>query len=402
MPTYAYIAKSQPDRTLQGEIEAETEQDAIKKLTRMGYFPISVKAGDLLSDTGQHPLSRGISKKETLLFIRQLASLVESGVNIINGLAIIQGQTSNIRLKAILDDIIGKIKDGKSLSDAFSAHPRLFPSLYTSIIQSGEAGGHIEESLKRLADFAEKEEEFKNSIRASLTYPAFVILVGAATIVVLLGFVIPRLVGMFKDMGQLLPLPTKMLINISTFLRHYWWFILAVVFISIFSLRRIYREPKSRLSLDKLKLRIPALGQIILKAEIGRLMRTLSLLLTSGIPIVRALEVSTSVMDNQALVLEAQGFREKITDGASFSKALGGSLFFPAFVTNIVNVGEETGTLERALLNIADDYEREVDRSLKAFTRLLEPVIILVVGLIVGFIVLSMLLPIFQINLIVR
>jgi len=402
MPRYTYIAKSQPNKTIQGDIEAESEQDAINKLTKMGYFPISVGAESLSFDK-RSALSFGkISNREIVLFTRQASSLIESGVNILNSFNIILRQTTNKYLKAILNDIISKIKDGKSLSESLAQHPDLFPNLYTSMVHSGEVGGTLEQTLKRLADFLEKEEEFKNSVRAALTYPTFVFAVSVLTVIILLGFVIPRLVTMFEDMGQILPLPTRILIGISGFLRSYWWFILAIIAILVFLLNRFYRNPQGRILWDGFQLKLVIIGEITLKTEISRLSRTLSLLLSSGIPIIYSLDISTSILGNQILKLEVQKIKDQISGGLSFSQALKDSKLFPIFVTNIVIVGEESGILEKSLLRIADDYEKETDRTLKTLTRLLEPVIILVMGLIVGFIVVSMLLPIFQINLIAR
>jgi type II secretion system protein F len=402
MPRYNYTAKSDPTKTVEGEIEAESHQDAINKLNKMGYFPISVQIEDLTPDKQGAFALRRITHKDILMFTRQLSTLVESGVNILTGLSIVTKQTPNKYLRAILNDVSARIKDGKSLSESLSGHPDFFSGLYTSMIHSGEAGGNIEYALKRLADFLEKDEEFKNSIRAALTYPAFILSVSVLTVIVLLGFVIPRLVGMFEDMGQVLPLPTKILINLSAFLRTYWWFILAVIFVFIFLLRRIYHNPRGKVAIDGLKLKLPLTGEIVLKSEISRLTRTLSLLISSGMPIVYSLDIAMSVLNNEIIKAEVNKFKDRIAGGDSFSKCLSNSSLFPVFVTNIVNVGEETGTLEKSLLRIADEYERETDRTLKSLTRLLEPVIILVMGLIVGFIVLSMLLPIFQINLIAR
>lgn len=402
MPRYNYTAKSDPTKTVEGEIEAESHQDAINKLNKMGYFPISVQIEDLTPDKQGAFALRRITHKDILMFTRQLSTLVESGVNILTGLSIVTKQTPNKYLRAILNDVSARIKDGKSLSESLSGHPDFFSGLYTSMIHSGEAGGNIEYALKRLADFLEKDEEFKNSIRAALTYPAFILSVSVLTVIVLLGFVIPRLVGMFEDMGQVLPLPTKILINLSAFLRTYWWFILAVIFVFIFLLRRIYHNPRGKVAIDGLKLKLPLTGEIVLKSEISRLTRTLSLLISSGMPIVYSLDIEMSVLNNEIIKAEVNKFKDRIAGGDSFSKCLSNSSLFPVFVTNIVNVGEETGTLEKSLLRIADEYERETDRTLKSLTRLLEPVIILVMGLIVGFIVLSMLLPIFKINLIAR
>ena len=402
MPRYTYTAKSQPNQTIQGEIESESEQDAINKLTKIGYFPISVKAEVFSLDKYGIWRYWKITNKDIIIFTRQLSSLIESGVNILNSLNIISNQIPNKYLKSVLNDVSAKIKDGKSLSDSLRMHPQLFSNLYIAMIHSGEMGGNIDQALKSLADYLEKEEDFKSSILSSLTYPFFIFAVSVLTVIILLGFVIPKLITMFEDMGQILPLPTKILINLSQFLRSYWWFILAVVFVSIFLWQRICHAPQGKILIDKLKLKLVIWRDIVLKINISRLMRTLSLLLSSGIPIFSALDISTSVLENQILKLEVQGFKGQIAGGLSFSKCLNGSKLFPAFITNIVTVGEETGNLEKSLLRIADDYDKEVDRTLKTLTRLLEPAIILVMGLIVGFIVLSMLLPIFQINLILR
>lgn len=402
MPHYKYIAKPEPQKTVEGDIEAESEQEAINKLTKMGYFPISVEAEDASSYKRGFLNFGRVSDRDIVLFTRQLSSLIESGVNILNGLNLISHQTTNRYFKAVLNDVIAKIKDGRPLSESLSQHPDLFSSLYTSLIRSGEAGGSLEQTLKRLADFQEKEEEFKNSIRAALTYPLFVFFVGVLTVMVLLGFVIPRLVTMFEDMGQLLPLPTRILIGVSGFLQAYWWLAVLATAAAVFFLRRFHRSPEGRLLWDSFKLRLAVWGEITMKSEISRLTRTLSLLLSGGITILSSLEISTSVLENQALKVDVEKFKEQIGAGSSLSNCLKGSKLFPDFVINVVSVGEETGALEKALLRIADDYEREVDRELKTLSRLLEPVIILVMGLIVGFIVLSMLLPIFQINLIAR
>lgn len=403
MPRYNYLAKAQPNKNIQGDIDAESEQDAIVKLTAMGCFPVWLKAADGFSVDEKGVLRLGkIPKKDVFLFTRQLSTLVDSGVNILNALNIILNQLSNKYLKAVLTNVISKVKDGLPLSEALKNYPQVFPGIYTAMVHLGEAGGNIGLSLTRLADFLEKDEEFKNSLRASLTYPLFIFIVSAATVVILLTFVIPRLVLMFEDMGQMLPLPTKILISISAFLRLYWWLIIAAFFLIMFTLSRMRQRPQGKVILDKIKLKLFIFGDIILKSELGRLSRTLSLLLSSGMTIIYSLDISTAVVENALVRAELGKFKSEIAEGASLSRCLSNSKLFPAFVRDIVMVGEETGTLDKSLLRIADDYEREVDRTLKALTRLLEPVIILAMGLIVSFIVIAMLLPIFQINLIVR
>lgn len=402
MPRYIYTAKSEPTKTSHGRIEAESEQDAINKLTRMGLFPLTIAAEAL----SLHPAGliqfRKISRKEIVAFTRQLSSLIESGINILNALNILTEQATNKYLGAILSDISGKIRDGTSLSDSLGAYPDLFPHVYCAMVRSGEAGGDLKNTLKKLADFLEESEEFRDSLRSSLTYPFFVIAVSIITVIILLAFVIPRLTAMFEDMGELLPLPTRILIATSSLLRNSWWVIAFGIFIIIFLSLRLLKNPKSRFAFDRFRLKIPVFGPLILKTETSRLTRTLSLLLSSGMPITPALDISSQILNNQALKAEVMKFKDKINNGSSFSEAFKDSKLFPVFVTNIVGIGEETGALDSSLMRISSGYEKEARRTLNEFTRLLEPAIILIMGLIVGFIVISMLLPVFQINLMVR
>jgi type II secretory pathway component PulF len=402
MVKYSYLAKTSPETIIQGQLEAESVQDAVSKLDKMGYFPLSVKNQETVLDKQNIAYFWKSPKKELPLFTRQLASLVEFGVNILKSFTIIQGQVSDKYLKAIINDLIAKIKDGKSLSESLSLYPEFFSGFYISLVHSGEVGGNIEVALKRLADYLEKEEEFKNSIRGALIYPSFILVVSVVTVIILLGFVIPRQVTMFADMGQMLPLPTKILISSSEFLRSFGWMILVAIFVFIFLLRRFYLTIQGKISIDNLKLKTFLLGQIILKTEISRLSRTLSLLLSSGVPITQSLEISKAVLDNEILKLEIKKLKDGVAGGLSLSKCMQGSKLFPPFVTSLIATAEEGGAIDRSLLRIADEYEKEVDRALKLLIRMLEPCIILVMGCIVGFIVISMLLPIFEINLIVR
>jgi type II secretory pathway component PulF len=402
MPRYSYTAKISPLKVIQGTIEAESEQDAVNKLGRMGYFPTIIEPEVRLAAKYQFFSFRKVSNKDIVILTRQLSTLLDSGVNIMNALDIASSQTGNEYLKAVLLDVAASIKDGKSLSDSLKNHPQLFSNIYSSMIKAGEISGNLHITLKDLADFLEKEEDFRSSVRAALTYPVFVLAVGALTIAVLLGFVIPRLVVMFEDMGQALPLPTRILISISSAFHHYWWLILSGLAISVFFLKRMFLSPQGRILRDKIKTRLFVIGPLILKAEVGHLMRALSLLSSGGVNIIVSLDTAASLINNQILKQEVQKFKERISEGSSLSKCLKEAKFFEPFAVNIIRVGEEAGNLGKSFLRIADDYEKEVDRSLKVLTRLLEPVIILIIGLIVGFIVLAMLLPIFEINFMAR
>lgn len=402
MPKFIYTAKPHPSKIIQGYIEAESLQDAVNKLTQAGCFPVSLKVEDPLLEKQGLLHFKQISKKEITLFTSQLSNLIGSGINIINALNIISGQNPNRYLKNMLSEILSSLKDGKSLSESFAVFPEIFPNLYYLMVRVGETSGNLKEVLKRLAGYLEEDEEFKNSLRASLVYPLFIFVISVLTVLVLFVFVIPRMVTMFEDMGQALPLSTRIIIALSNLLCNYWWLILAVSGVIIFLLRRIWRLEEGRLYWDRLKLKMPIFGVVILKAQISRLMRTMALLFSSGIPVTPSLEISASILENEVLKSEVLRFREEISSGLSLSDSFKSSEFFPELVTNIVAVGEETGDLERSLTRIADTYEKEVSGNLKTLTRLMEPVIILVMGLVVGFIVIAMLLPIFQINLIVK
>ncbi len=402
MARFIYIAKSKPKEKIKGFIEAESEQDAVNKISRKGYFPLSIKSAEDFYNRKSFFSFKRTPQKDIVLFTRQLSGLIAAGVNIINSLNIIYKQTSNRYFKLKLNDVINRVKDGKPFSESLSAQNSLFSDLYCSMVRTGEASGNLKEILNRLSGFLEKEDDFRNTILAALTYPFFVLGVGILTVLVLMIFVVPGLTTMFKDMGQVLPLPTRILISLSDFLRNYILFLVVLIIAAVFLLKKIYRSPQGRLSLDKFKLKISILGQIILKTEISRLTRSLSLLISGGIPITLALEISTSSLGNKVLITETEKFKEQIKNGASFSHTLENSKIFPEFVRQIIIIGEETGSIDKSLVSIAEEYEKEVDRSLKTFARLLEPIIILVIGLVVGFIVLSMLLPIFEINFLVK
>ena len=402
MPRFRYVAKSTPTKTVQGTIDAQTEQEAINKLTKSGYFPISIQSEVSFLDKHSVLGRRKVSKKELVIFTRQLSNLIESGVNLLNGLNIIAQQASNKYLKSILADISTRIKEGNSFSESLRIYPVIFGDLYISMVYSGEVGGTLDQSLKKLAEFLEKEQAFRDSVRGALIYPAFIFSVSLLTVIGLLGFVIPRLVGTFEDMGQVLPVPTKILIWVSMFMRGYWWLIIAGLGAVVVVFRRIQGTVQGKLAIDAFLLKLPLFGQFTLKTELSRLLRTLSLLLSSGLPILKALEVCSTSLSNEIIKVEMIKLKEQVSSGLSLTAYLSTSLIFPRYVTDIVAIGEETGTLERAFLRVADEYEKDVDAAAKVITRMIEPIIILAMGLLVGFIVLAMLLPIFQINLLVR
>lgn len=404
MPRYFYRAKMGPDQIKEDIIEADTQAAAINKLNQMGYFPIWVKEETQIKQQ-EGILADFITRinwRDLSIFTRQLADLLGSGITLVVALDVLQKQTENRKLRAIISDLFLQIKEGSHFSDALSKYPRVFSGFYVNMVRSGEIGGGLEDVLSRLADFSEKEDELRSRVRSALTYPVLMAVVGVLTITVLLTFVIPKLVGMFEDMGQALPIPTLILIKVSGFFSKFWWIIFAIILVIFLGIKRKGFTKEGRIAIDRFKLNLPIFGPIIKKVEIARFGRTLATLLNNGVPIVKALEVVANTVENALLRRQLREMTRSVTDGARLAESIKEAEDFPVFVTNMVSVGEESGLLERALFKIAEAYERESDRAVRTMTSLLEPAMILVMGTVVGFIVISMLLPIFQINIMAR
>ncbi len=406
MQNFSYRAKDGRKEIITGILEAETEQEALAKLSQMGYFPLSIEREEASSEGKTGPLSPGfftrIRRRDITFLTRQLADLLESGIPLMRALDILWEQTESRRLQEVLANLASQVREGKSFSEALTLYPKIFSSLYVNMVKSGEVGGMLSEVLARLADFGERTEELRAKLRAALAYPILILFVGMATVAVLLIFVVPKLVSLFQDVGQILPLPTRILVEVSQGLVHYWWVILSMVVSSVFLLKRGRLSQGVRLTIDGLKLRLPVWGSLIKKVEIASFARSLATLLGHGVPILQAMQVVTQATENELLRGEFKRIGEQLKGGTTLSQEIRRGRMFPALVTNMVAIGEEAGTLDRSLLKIADTYEREADRAMKLMTSLVEPVMILVMGSIVGFIVISMLMPIFQIDLLAR
>ncbi len=402
MPRFIYKAKRNPKETIEGKIDAANTKDAIAKLRTMKLFPLLVEEETLATQKRKFFLRKSVPLRDLSTFTRQLSNLLGSGMTLINALDVLVQQTENSLLSQTTKDIKADIKDGVSLSMALSKHPYIFPSLYTNMVKSGEVGGMLEEVLSRLADFAEADEQTLSKVRTSLAYPILLTSVGAITIFILLSFVAPRLVSMFADLGEALPLPTIILMGVSNFFAAFWWLIILLLAILAFGLNRWIKTKEGKRTFDEFKLKLPFIGRFIETSEFARLNRTLGTLIRSGVPIIEALDVLSKTMGNEIIREELASVRRSVVDGLSLSAGMKQTGRFPPMMVNMISVGEESGSLEGSLFKTADSYDREIDRAIKVFTTLLEPSLIIVLGVVVGFIVISMLLPIFQINLMVR
>ena len=400
---FFYRARKGPRELKEGTIEAETESQAISKLTQMGYFPISVSdAQGLKIKTKGRSFFKRVRQRDLTTFTRQLSDLLESGLTLYRALTVLHKQTENKRLRAIIQEIANLVKEGKSLSESLRRYPQAFNNMYVSMVRAGEVSGALEKVLKRLADFGEKQEDLLARVRAAMAYPIFMAVVGTLTIVVLFTFVIPKLVELFQDLGQVLPLPTRALIATSNFFLDFWWLILAGGAFVYFAIRRNLFTAKGKLAYDRFKLNLPVLGRFFKRVQIASLSRTLGTLLANGVPILQAMDSLGGTLENEVLKQEIKKMAKEIREGSSLAHGIAKSKYFPVLVANLLTIGEEGGELDGALLRVAEVYEKQTDQSIRLLTSLIEPAMILVMGSIVGFIVISMLLPIFQISLIAR
>lgn len=401
---YKYRAKKGPKEIVEGTLEARSEKEAIEMMGRMGYLPLSIE--EATSGKPQPLFSKfsfaKIRSPEITIFSRQLASLLKAGVPILKALNIISEQSDNLKLKGLLERIHSGIKEGASFSSVLVSYPHIFSPLYVAMIRAGEDSGSLSEVLFRLTDYRRKQEELVSRFRMAMAYPILMAVVGAATVIFMLTFVMPRIIGIFLDMGQQLPLPTRILILISNALRQSWyWIVAALIFIGVL-FKRQSETALGRLSLSIFRLHLPIFGGLILKSELSRFTRTLELLVKNGIPILKAIDIAIPVLGNEAIKNELKKSHKELEQGNSFGRSLKNVKLFPLFMSNLIIVGEESGRLDDALSEIASAYERDTEEAIRVMSSLLEPAMILVLGLIVGFIVMAILLPIFEINVMVH
>ena len=401
MPTFTYKARDQKGELIQGTIDAESKGMVTTRLQTMGFFPVEIFA-DEKGREGKFSIGRFLKGKirtsDLSTFNRQLADMISAGVPLVRSLGVILNQTASESLKEILQAVNNDVSAGDTLAKALSRHPRVFSKLYCAMVKAGETGGMLDGVLQRLADFSEEEETIKGKIKGALAYPIIMIFAGSAAIFVLMTVVIPKIVNVFAELHQALPLPTQILIKITNFLIGSWWMIILGGVFLFTVVWRYFKTAEGRKFFHRTQIQIPILGDLIIKREVSRFARTLGSLLRNGVSILNALEITEEVIGNAIVNEEVKKISENITQGSSVAGPLKGSKVFPPVVVNMMSIGEETGKLDEVLLKIASSYEIEVDRSVKLLTSMIEPLIILMMGFIVGFIVISMMLPIFNLD----
>lgn len=400
MATFAYVGKTRQGIVKKGEVIAKTKEEAIEQLRRLNLAVTSLQEkatlGGLMGKIGG---GGGIKDKDLVVFTRQFSTMINAGLPLVQCLDILSTQSENKTLGKTVGEIKVDVEGGSTFADALKKHPKVFDELYVNMVHAGEIGGLLDAILLRLAKHIEKAMKLKGAIKSAMVYPAAIIGVAVIVITVLMIWVIPIFAKMFAEMsgGKVgLPGPTQFVINVSEFMQSYILFMAAALGVLAFAIKRYYRTVNGRIVIDRLLLKTPIIGELIRKAAVAKFTRTLGTLITSGVPIMDGLMITAKTSGNKIVEAAILDARQSISGGKTLADPLSKSDVFPKMVTHMISVGESTGALDAMLGKIADFYDDEVDQAVASLTSLLEPVMMVFLGTVIGFIVIAMYLPIFK------
>ena len=396
MAKFVWEGKTRAGRTLSGEIEAPNEAFVLAQLRRQQVVPVKVKpkSGDLWI---RMPWVRGkVSQKELAIFTRQFATMIDAGLPLVQCLDILGLQLENQAFKKIILKVKEDVESGSTFADALAKHPRTFDELFVNLVQAGETGGILDTILSRLAAYIEKAMKLAKKVKGAMVYPSTILAVALVVTVVLLVYVIPIFGKMFEDFGQALPAPTQAVLAISALTRKY--FLVAIVFVAalVFAIRWYHGTETGHRNIDRILLKVPVLGGVLQKIAVARFSRTLGTMVSSGVPILESMDIVAKSAGNKIIEEAILKARMSISEGKTIAEPLAESKVFPTMVTQMVSVGEATGALDTMLNKIADFYDDEVDSSVEALTSLLEPMLMIFLGVVIGGLVVAMYLPIFK------
>jgi type IV pilus assembly protein PilC len=402
MPTFVARVRDRRGNTIRQTIEASTPKEARENLREQGFFVEDVKQGlSLNANFDLKNISTSLSKvsvKDKAVFSRQFAALVNAGVAIVRSLGVLSEQCANPKLKKALTEISGDVQSGINLSDAMGKHPSCFDKLYTSMVQAGEVGGVLDEVMNRLAKLLEDRARLQNQIKSALAYP---VVVGGLAVLIFIGmtvFLIPIFAKIFEELGTELPPLTQFMVWVSSILRSAWSIVVILILVALgIAFRQYYKTRAGRETIDRLSLKVPLFGDLIQKSAVALFSRTFGSLTRSGVPILQSLDIVRDTSGNQIVANAIESAKSEIQQGGMISLALQKYKVFPPMAIQMISIGEETGELDSMLMKVADFYEDEVEQAVKALTSVLEPVMIVVVGGMVGVILLSMYLPLFKV-----
>lgn len=400
MPTFVYSGKTISGESRKGEIQAVSLAQATATLRRQQIMPSKVnekKAGLKLSEISIPGLGHRVKTKDLVVFSRQFATMIDAGLPLVQCLDILSSQQENPEFKKVLIDVKGSVEGGSTFADALKKHPKVFDDLYVNLIAAGEIGGILDIILNRLSGFLEKAEKLKGKIKGAMTYPVAVIIIACLVVVGLLVWVVPIFDDMFEGFGQALPAPTQIIVNMSEFLQRSWYILVAALVGTGVAINRTYAMPKGRRLIDGLLLKLPVFGDLLRKTAVARFTRTLGTMISSGVPILEALDIVSRTSGNVVIEAAIVKARKSLSEGKTLADPLIDTKVFPGMVTQMIAVGEATGALDVMLTKIADFYEDEVDAAVDALTSLIEPMLMAFLGVVVGGLVIALYLPIFQI-----
>ncbi len=405
MPLYEYTARDVTGKVLAGAIEAESDATVTQKLREMGFFITNLRRKTEPVGVGEwFAKFKGIGLKDLAVFSRQFSTMVNAGLSLVRTLAILEDQTTQKQLKEVIAAVRTDIEGGATLSSALGKHPAAFSNLYVNMVKAGEAGGVLDDVLIRLANFLEKELTLRQKIKSATTYPVLLATAAIGALLFMTVVIIPQFASFFKELGSnaQLPLPTQIAMGVSTILRKFWYLIIGALGGSLYAVRTYVKTPQGKGHYDLVKLRLPILGAVNKKIIIARFSRTFGTLVASGVPIMQSLEVVGKAIDNVQVARAVESVRASIREGESIAVPLQASGMFPPMVIQMVKVGEETGALETMLNKVADFYDAEIDNTVASLTSILEPILIVGMGIVIGAMLISLYLPIFNLALSVK
>jgi type IV pilus assembly protein PilC len=398
MATYQYTVRDATGAIRTGTSEAESEEILKRRLQEQGFQVNDVKKTGAKAKKSAGAGFGRVKLNDLSIFCRQFSTMIDAGVSLVRALDVLGEQTQNPKLKRIIKEIQVEVESGQTLSKSMAKYPKVFSNLFIGLIRAGEVGGVLEEALQRLSHFLEKDMELRRKVKAALTYPAIVVVVAILIVLGLCTFIVPKFIELFKDLGvKELPAMTQMLVDFSDFLKNKWYIGIAIVVLLWVSIKMFGRTKVGRRVIDRVKLKVPVFGKLGHKICLARFSRTLSTLLVSGVPILQAMETVAGTVGNEIISEAIMNARARIREGDRINDPLEKSRMFPPMVVHMISIGEESGALDQMLSKVAEFYEGEVESALQSLTAAIEPVMIVFLGVCVGFIVIAMFLPLIQV-----
>jgi len=392
MPEFKYTALSKAGKAVDGEIEGEDLQSVESLLSKQGFSDLKVKK----KPKEIALFAEKVTEKDIVVFTRQFSVMISAGLPLVQCLSLLSSQSENKTFAKTIGEIRQSVETGDTFSDALRKHPKVFDTLYGNMIEAGEVGGILDTILVRLADYMEKAMKLKAKVKSALVYPLAIVVIAVVVVAFLMIFVIPTFVSMFAEMGGSLPGPTALVMHISDLFVNHWWKMILALVVFIFVFKRFYQTEKGMLMVDTYALKAPVFGPLIRKVAVAKFTRTFGTLTSSGVPIIQALDIVARTAGQKVVENAILGTIDSIKEGQTLAAPLSRSKVFPPMVVQMIDVGEETGALDTMLEKIADFYDDEVDAAVEALTALLEPMLMVFLGVVIGFIVIAMYLPIFK------